>query len=105
MTFRSDARLALLIDDETGRVCQHQHILAFEELLDLLVALATVFLSTLAMPELDIDLTAILGIIITIDVQVRLIQAEELLLEQILVPAARFVRGVKLRSFCTFVHS
>ena len=81
MTFRNDACLALLIDDETGRVCQHQHILAFEELLDLLVALAAVFLSALAMPELDIDLTAILGIIITIDVQVRLLQAEELLLE------------------------
>ena len=81
MTFRNDARLALLIDDKSGRVCQHQHILAFEELLDLLVTLAAVFLSALAMPELDVDLTAIFGIIITIDVQVRLLEAEQLLLE------------------------
>ena len=105
MTFRNDAGLAFLIDDETGRVYQHQYILALEELLDLLVALTAVSLSALAMPELDIDLTTILGIIITIDVKVRLLQAEELLLEQILVPAARFVRWIKLRSYCTFVHS
>ena len=76
MTFRNDAGLAFLIDDETGRVCQHQHILALEELLDLLVALTAVSLSAAAFYQLNVKLPSLHSIIVPEDEQVFRIGAE-----------------------------
>ena len=89
VTLGDDAGLALLVDDEACRVGQHEDVLAHEELSDLFVALAAISLSTLALSELDADLAAVLGIVVTVDEKVGLLEAQELLLEQMLVPAAR----------------
>ena len=63
---------------EADLICIHQYILVLEELFHILFALASVWLSALALNELHIDLSRYFFALTTLDEHVSLVQADEL---------------------------